>query len=297
MELHEKYKIIEPLGDQKVRKFGSVFLVEDKFSGTKAVLKAVNKSFVKPLVIKQLRNEASFDFSSSSLPKVIDFIETETELLLVTQFKKGLPINDFWKRLKRKQRPEFLYQFLAEFNKVYGELRTRNIVHCDIKPSNLLIEEIDGHLSVSLIDFGLALRKNETNERDLIFPLGFAAPELLLNELELIDERSDIFAMGILIWRLYTSELPLTHPNPSIFTNLQLTHPLPEHSAIPKSVFKILAQMCGKHQFKLPPNKMPAAERKQLLKDGMNQRFNHFHEITPMFESLRNKGPWWRFTT
>ena len=297
MELHEKYKIIAPLGDQKVRKFGSVFLVEDKISGTKAVLKAVNKNAVKPLVVQQLRNEATFNFSSPSLPRVIDFIETETELLLVTEFKQGVPISTFWKELKRKERIQFLHQFLSEFEKVYAELRESNITHCDIKPSNILIERIDDKLNVSLIDFGLALRRNEVDQRDLVFPLGFAAPELLLNELDLIDERSDIFAMGILIWRLYTNELPLTHPNPSIFTNLQLTHPLPEHSSIPNRIFKVLAKMCGKHQFNLPPNKLPTEERKHLLQEGMNQRFNQFDEVITEFEALKEKGSWWPFTT
>ena len=297
MELHEKYKIIAPLGDQKVRKFGSVFLVEDKISGKKAVLKAVNKNAVKPLVVQQLRNEATFNFSTPSLPQVIDFIETETELLLVTEFKKGVPITTFWNELKRKERIQFLHQFLSEFEKVYAELRRLNITHCDIKPSNILIESIDGKLNVSLIDFGLALRRNELDQRDLVFPLGFAAPELLLNELDLIDERSDIFSMGILIWRLYTNELPLTHPNPSIFTNLQLTHPLPEHSSIPRRVFKVLAKMCGKHQFKLPPNKLGADERKRLLQEGTNQRFNRFQEIVTEFETLKDKGSWWPFTT
>lgn len=297
MELHEKYKIIAPLGDQKVRKFGSVFLVEDKITGKKAVLKAVNKNAVKPLVAKQLRNEATFNFSSPSLPQVIDFIETETELLLVTEFKQGAPIGKFWKELKRKERIPFLYEFLSEFEKVYTELRKLNITHCDIKPSNILIERRDDKLNISLIDFGLALRRNEIDQRDLVFPLGFAAPELLLNELDLIDERSDIFAMGILIWRLYTNELPLTHPNPSIFTNLQLTHPLPEHSSVPKRVFKILAKMCRKHQFKLPPNKLPAEERKVFLQEGMKQRFNRFHEIVLEFEELKNKNSWWPFTT
>ncbi len=297
MEIHQKYKIVKVLGDQKVRKFGSVYLVQDKLTGEKAVLKAVNKASVKPIVIEQLRNEAYYSFSSESLPQVVDFTETDTEILLITQFKDGIPINEFWKNLKKKERTNFLYEFLKEFENVYTELRNSFIVHCDIKPSNILIAQSNDKLSVSLIDFGLALKKSELTQRDLIFPLGFAAPELLLNELDLIDERSDIFAMGILIWRLYTDELPLAHPNPSIFTNLQLTHPLPEHTAIPKNIFKILSQMSAKHQFNLPPNKLSASERKELLSQGMDRRFSHFHEVIPKFELLNNKKPWWYFTT
>lgn len=297
MEIHEKYKIIKTLGTQKVRKFGDVFLVQNKQSRERAVLKTVNRARVSELVWDQLKNESKFNFEHTSLPQIVDFLETEDELLLFTSFKSGLPINEFWNQLKKKQRIPFLITFLDQFDQLYNELRNRDIVHCDLKPSNILIDGTIDSFEIRLLDFGLALRKQDFHSRKLIFPLGFAAPELLLNELEIIDERTDIFAMGILIWRLYTNELPLTHPNPSIFTNLQLTHPLPEHSSIPKRVFKILAKMCGKHQFKLPPNKLATEERKHLLQEGMNQRFNHFQEIITQFETLKNKSSWWPFTT
>ena len=297
MDLLNKYNILKTYGNQKNRKFGSVFLVEEKATGSRVVIKFINKVTSKELVIQQLRNESKFHFSCPSLPQVLDFVENEEELLLITALKEGISINDYWKKLKGRERIGFLHEFLLEFEEIYKTLRKLNIVHCDIKPSNILIDTVDGKLKIALIDFGLSLKVGEEPKRDLIFPLGFAAPELLLNELDLIDERSDIFAMGILIWRLYTNQLPLTHPNPSIFTNLQLTHPLPEHSSIPKRVFKVLAKMCGKHQFKLPPNKLATEERKHLLREGMNLRFNYFHEVIEEFEALKEKGSWWHFTT
>lgn len=298
MEIHEKYKIIKTLGTQKVRKFGDVFLVQNKQSGEHAVLKTVNRARVSELVCDQLKNESKFNFEHTSLPQIVDFLETEDELMLFTSFKSGIPINEFWNQLKKKQRIPFLITFLDQFDQLYVELRIREIVHCDLKPSNILIDGTIDSFEIRLLDFGLALKKQDFHSRKLIFPLGFAAPELLLNELEIIDERTDIFAMGILIWRLYTKELPLTHPNPSIFTNLQLTHPLPEHSDVPNKLFTILAKMCSKHQFRLPPNKMISSERRELLIEGMNARYTHFNEIVEDLKAIQNKRKvWWPFTT
>lgn len=298
MELYEKYKILKPLGKQKVRKFGDVFLVQNKLDSKLAVLKTVNRLKVSSLVWEQLKNEATFSFENSSLPQVLEVNETENEFLLITEFKPGIPLDEFWTMLRKKQRMAFLVTFIRKFDLLYNDLRNKNIVHCDIKPGNILISGTAESFEIYLLDFGLALRTDQISERKLVFPLGFAAPELLLNELEIIDERTDIFALGIVIWRLYSEKLPLTHPNPSIFTNLQLTHPLPENTSISKKLYPVLLKMCWKHQFGIPPNKLESEERRKLLREGMNGRYSTLSEILVDLEKIKGqKSRWWPFTT
>ena len=140
-----------------------------------------------------------------------------------------------------------------------------------------------------LIDFGLAVKRTKTDVRKTLFPLGYAAPELLLNQLDIVDSRSDLFSLGIMIWRLFTGELPLKHPNPSIYTNIQLTHPLPDHVSLPKGLLEILQKMTYKFQFKLPPNKISAAEVKSSLVIGMNQRYQSFSEVSTDLNQLQQK--------
>lgn len=298
MEIHEKYKIIKPLGNQKIRKFGEVFLVKQKNGENEAVMKVANRSNVSPLVYEQLKSEATFSFDHPALPNILETQETENEFFLITEFKPGISLTEFWLKLKKKERILFLISFLEKFDKVYEELRIRNIVHCDIKPSNILIDGSLESFDIYLLDFGLAVKKDDIPDRKLVFPLGFAAPELILNELELIDERTDIFALGVTIWRIYAKKLPLTHPNPSIFTNLQLTHPLPEHDEIPRKIYSILNKMSWKHQFNRPPNQLSTEERTEKLTEGMKGRYDHFHEVIEDLEKVKrtNKG-WWPFTT
>ena len=295
MEFSEKYQLERRLGNQRRRKFGEIFLAVDLRANEKVVLKAVRINSQDETNANRLREEASFSFEIDGLPKTLDFSETESNIFLVREYIEGVSLDVFWLRLKRRKRLSFVVDLLEKLQPIFDHLMAAGVVHCDIKPSNILIEPINTSFKVHLIDFGLSIRTSQTKvnkKRKLLFPLGFAAPELLLNHLDIVDHRTDIFALGVLIWRLYAGNLPLVHPNPSVFTNLQLTHPIPEHTEVPKRVHKILTKMAHKHQFKLPPNKMNQIEVKQLLTSAMNERYASLDEVIQAFKSIEKKGFW-----
>lgn len=80
----------------------------------------------------------------------------------------------------------------------------RNIIHCDIKPANVLVRH-DG--LPALIDFGIAQRRGRARTATAqIGPLSpnSAAPELLLGEPA--DERTDVYSLGLLLYRLLAGE-------------------------------------------------------------------------------------------
>jgi serine/threonine-protein kinase len=295
VEFSEKYRLERRLGNQRRRKFGEIFLATDLRSNQKVVLKAVRIDPQDETNANRLKAEASFTFNFDGLPRTLDFEETESNVFLVREYVDGVALDEYWSQLKRRKRLSFIIQLLEKIQPIFEHLKNASVVHCDIKPSNILIEPHDDSFKVHLLDFGLSIRTSETEEnqrRKLLFPLGFAAPELLLNHLDIVDHRTDIFAMGVVIWRLYAGNLPLVHPNPSVFTNLQLTHPLPEHTEVPKKVQAILSKMAYKHQFKLPPNKMDQVEVKKMLASAMNERYNFLYEVTQAFKSIEKKGFW-----
>lgn len=279
MSIAAHFRIIETLGDQKVRRFGEVYLVESKLDGSKGVLKVVRNPAEAPIAAERLRQEALFTFDQGGLPKTLEFYESDSELLLVRDYAEGVPLHIYWLGLRRKHRIPFLLRFLHELQPLFTSLNKAGIVHCDLKPGNILIDGGLDDFRVHLIDFGLALRLEHQEERKLLFPLGYAAPELLLNHLDIVDQRTDLFALGILIWRLFAGKLPLTHPNPSIYTNIQLTHPLPDDSSLPKGLYPILRRMSHRYAFQMSPNKMDRQEVKNCLKSAMNERYSHLSEV------------------
>jgi len=295
VQLQERYRIIEKLGGEQGKKFGDVFLGEEKASENKVVLKSLGKNSKNESIIERLKQEATFTFKHPGLPQIIELFESAQELILIKSYQKGIPLDEFWKNLPKRNRLPFLKEIIKELIPIFNHLKENNVVHCDIKPSNLLIDKNQDSFKVALIDFGLAHRIGEPTNRKTLFALGYAAPELILNRLDLVDHRTDQFALGILIWKLFTGQLPLVDPNPSIYTNLQLTHPLPDHSSLPKGIFPILSKMCSKHVFRTAPNLLSNDEVERSLKSGMNSRYNDLNQLFDELNAVHDKRNWFGF--
>lgn len=283
----DSYSITQEL--TRGRRFGKTYKGIRKADGLEVSIKLVQKEIHDERAIEQLRNEASFSFESDQLPQVLELHESDEGLILIKKWLPGKDLMSFKKELKRKEVLPFTKQFVRQFVTLLNEIHAQGIVHLDIKPSNIFIDGQFENFTVRLGDFGLAIRKNEIPTRKLLFPLGYAAPELILNQLDLVDERSDQFALGISLWQFYTEKLPLTHHNPSIFTNLQLTHPLPSDTKIPKSVQAILMKMCNKFQFGKPPNQLAKDEVRSSLKAGIIGRFDSLHKVTAALQEIPDK--------
>jgi serine/threonine protein kinase len=273
VSFQEKYLIQKELGGAKIRKFSRVFKAIKKTTGEEVVLKTLTKNSTNHIAQERLKAEATFSFSKQGLPNVLDYFESENEQILVKTFEKGIPLNTYLNRFKPKQRAFQLIPIIEQLIPLFQFIHEQNIVHLDIKPSNILVDVEENQLAVSLIDFGMAYRMHSNEQRSILFPLGYAAPECLLNQLELVDRRSDYFSFGISIWQCIEGKLPLLHANPSITTNLQLTHPLPEGVYLNKRQYQSLKKLTEKHAFALPPNKMNVYDVKIALEQARNSRY------------------------
>lgn len=295
IDFFDNYRLIKEFNDGHRRKFGNVFLVEEKTTHAKFVLKKVNKSETNVTAQERLRNEAIFQFDFPGLPRKIEFIETAETLILMKQFVEGETLEAYWNQLPRRNRQAELMHILQELVPIFDFLKHNNIVHADIKPSNILVNKTNEKRFVSLIDFGMALNLNQNEHRTILFPIGYAAPELLLNQLDLVDHRTDLYALGITLWKLMDGKLPLFHPNPSIFTNLQLTHPLPFSNEIRKKTQELLSKMCSKYQFETAPNRMPQEMVREKLSVGVNNRYGSLHEFVKDYQTNLHQQKWYHF--
>lgn len=112
-------------------------------------------------------------------------------------------------------------QLICEIGSGIDSLWTARVVHCDIKPSNILIAE-DG--TFKLVDLGFAKHldiDSLTKPGEIFGTWGYMAPELQLGRKNL-TLRVDIFALGIVAYESLTGQHPFHRDQRRIFGEMQI---------------------------------------------------------------------------
>jgi serine/threonine protein kinase len=289
------FTIIKELGNQVIRKFSKVFLVRFESKNELFVLKIVEKNDTTILQQKKLIQESKFNLKASFFQRNIDFWEDNKNLYLLKEFIPGETLDEWWRNEKKVKKLDKLKLLISLCVPVFHELKNQNIVHNDIKPSNFIVNQENSKFQLTLIDFGLAHSIPTVNDEEVLFSLGFSSPEVILSKKSLVNHSSDLFSLGICMYYLYSGKIPLSHPNPSIFTNLQITHPLINNAGIPKKLFNLISRICVKHSFRLPPNQLPENEVINSLIQAQEIRIKDIFEIHQELSQISEKKFWGLF--
>lgn len=82
----------------------------------------------------------------------------------------------------------------------------RGLLHCDLKPSNILITEVDGRLQPKIIDFGTAQRLDRKSKRGVLYGTpAYLAPEQV-DPAASLDTRTDVYALGTVLYELLSGK-------------------------------------------------------------------------------------------
>jgi hypothetical protein len=95
-----------------------------------------------------------------------------------------------------------------------AEPHSRGMIHRDIKPANLfLVETVDNSLSIKILDFGIAKFESVdfklTETTNVVGSPAYIAPEQLKSS-KGVDTRTDIWALGVVMYELLTEKQPFT---------------------------------------------------------------------------------------
>ncbi len=287
--VHTRFKTLEIIKGNPEQLFGSIRSAYDNKLEKKVIIKTVAKS--NAYGIESLNRENSLPIKSKGFPECIELIDIGEHVMLISSFIEGATLDQYWTSISKRNRIKELKQIIEALAPLIKALEKENIAHCDIKPSNILVKKNEDFVELSLIDFGMATPYYFSGERKLKFPLGYAAPELILNQLDLVNQKTDVFSIGTMIWRILAGKMPLNHPNPSIYTNLQLNVPLTENDHISKELLEILRKATKKHAFALPPNNMNKDLVRQHLKQAISDRSN-FENLYNAILNLPEKKRW-----
>jgi serine/threonine protein kinase len=130
----------------------------------------------------------------------------DNEYIMVTEFLSGGSLFDYLHKRCQKLDEHKIFNILKDVALGMSYLHGKNVLHCDLKSSNVLIDE---NWNVKLCDFGLSRLKNNKKNKKGNIRVGtphWMAPEILKGEK--YECESDVYSFGILLWEMLTGQIP-----------------------------------------------------------------------------------------
>ena len=198
-----KYEVSEQIG---VGGFGAVYRGRDPFIKRTVAIKTcqVNDEEIKHRFFREA--ELAGNLHHRNITTIYDFGVENGIPYIVQEFLTG---EDLDRKIKRGDAMPIArkIEILMAIAEGLGYAHSASIVHRDVKPANVRILE-DG--AVKVMDFGIAKSlQSESNLTQTGITLGtsaYLAPEQIRGEA--IDARTDVFAMGVLSYELFTYRKP-----------------------------------------------------------------------------------------
>jgi serine/threonine protein kinase len=277
-------------------KFSSVYKGFSEQDGKMVIIKKFNpvqKNAAQTL--ERFKREASLTFNQVQIANSICFINQTGQNYLIREYVDGEDISAYLKRskLKNDEKLKFILRCAIEVLYALDVVHQNSIIHCDIRPSNILLEyqsdnkEIDiQHPNVKLIDFGLAYFQDNPIKGRIPFSLIYSPPEQVLSITDIINPCSDIYSLAITIYELISGIKPFYNDHPEVLTHIQLTQNLKPNKIIPDFIFQLLLRATEKKQFKLPPNRYKKEQLTELIKTAQLTRFQSAKEFKSALENV-----------
>ena len=182
----------------------------------------------------EVEAKAGSQLTHPNLVSVFDYGFTEDrEPYLVMEYIEGESLDDFLDRLETLDKSTFINVF-EQVVKGLQYVHNHDIIHRDLKTSNIMIEQIDGDLYAKLLDFGVAkvladsgVTMHNLTETGAAFgsPL-YMSPEQCMG-LE-VDPRSDIYSLGCVMYQCVVGLPPIIGANPLQTIHMQVNSDEPE---------------------------------------------------------------------
>jgi serine/threonine protein kinase len=283
-----QYEIIRKIGAGGM---GEVYLASDKKLDRQVAVKILNQRFSQDESnLNRFIREAKAA-SSLNHPNILiihEIGEYENTHYIVSEFVEGRTLREHF-----KESPMKLSEVLDVSIQIAGALvaaHTAHIVHRDIKPENVMVR-FDGYAKI--LDFGLAklveqkvigfedatVKQNETAKGVILGTINYMSPEQAKGER--VDERTDIFSLGLVIYEMIAGRTPFAANTMSeTFANLINSEPprLARFATnVPDELQRIVSKMLGKNK----------DERYQTMKDVLTD-LKSLGKLSPLTNAWNN---------
>lgn len=217
MTLADRYVVERRIG---VGGMGTVYLGTHNRIGQKVAIKVLHERYAQDEQLTQRFENEALAYGRVAHPNLVglhDFGRGRDALLfMVLEYCPGVPLSQLLRDRKRLPAP-LAIDVVTQVAQGLGAAHAAGFVHRDLKPENVvLMETRPGHFHVKLLDFGIAKALDDDGPKLTQAGMVFGTPEYMAPEQargESVDIRSDIYALGAMLYELVTGRPPFYGSN------------------------------------------------------------------------------------
>lgn len=263
-----RYELLEKIGDGGM---AVVYKAKDKLLNRFIAIKILRPEFTKdPTFVENFKREsqAAAGLAHQNIVAVYDVGREGNINYIVMELVEGQTLNE----IIAKEAPMDYRRVIEITKQVAAALRVahRNkIIHRDVKPHNIMVTT-DG--IVKLADFGIAKAVNDatmSTGSKIIGSVHYFSPEQARGNY--VDERSDIYSLGIVMYEMLTGQVPFDGDNPVTIALKHINEEITPPSQLVDGIPPALEQCVLKATSKFQTNRYSSAD--ELIEELNNIEF------------------------
>ena len=260
-----RYEIIEKIGEGGM---AVVYKAKDRLLNRYVAIKILRPEFTKDeQFIENFRKEsqAAAGLSHPNIVNVYDVGREGNINFIVMELIDGKPLSQVIEEKGKLDYKEAI-SITRQVASALSLAHKNQIIHRDVKPHNILIT---AQGVAKLADFGIARAVSQASIEEgndkIMGSVHYFSPEQARGAY--VDERSDIYSLGIVLYEMLTGKVPFDGDNPISIALMHINDQIPKVPGIPPQLEKVIEKATDKYQ----SNRYKTAD--ELIEDLDNIEF------------------------